>query len=289
VRARLLAIAVLLTLRVEGARAQDPVPASGAPAVLFGLEARRDRIRYHFDNPSSADTAFLVPHFFEQTYEADSLWLVTTARYDAGLRWETTAAITPERAGRADDYDTFIDPGDVLLVSGTTGDASMRSIRISQRADVGRLGAFGVWAGYRLTWDRFDFHLGHKTTTRDGALIAASDVTAPEMTDSKVHELLAGVRAAPEIGGGWRVDLTGEVSPVTLARLSVQLPEKYPGQDLVFVAKGFTASGRVALRRPGRRWPVEIAGSFERAVSYRSTASLSRSAQSVTVSAGRSW
>ena len=65
--------------------------------VLVGVEARRDRFTYHFDNPSSIDSPFLVPHFFEQRYVADNLWLVGSASYVAGIRWETTAGITPQR------------------------------------------------------------------------------------------------------------------------------------------------------------------------------------------------
>lgn len=262
---------------------------AGAQEILIGVEARRDRIRYHFDNPSSADTPFLVPHFFEQTYEADHVWLVASARYTAGARMETMVGATPQRDGRADDFDTFFDPGNVVIVSGTTGDAAMRSLLISQKAEIARTGPVRVWLGYRLRWDRFDFHAGHKTVTRNGVLTAASEVTSPEMTDSKTHELLVGVRAEPALGGGWRLRLSGEISPMTLARLSVQLPEKYPGQDLVFFAKVFASSARVALVRAGERWPIELAVQVERTWSYRSTDRLSRSAQSVALSAGRSW
>ena len=270
----------MVALAVADAHAQD---------LLVGVEARRDTIRYHFDNPSSTDTPFLVPHFFEQTYGADNVWVVATARYTAGARWETSAGIAPQRTVRADDDDTFYDPGDVVIVSGTTGDASMRSLFVSQQAEVWRAGAVQVTLGYRLRWHRFDFHLGHKTVTRNGVLIAATDVTSPEMTDSKVHEFPIGFRASPAIGGAWRLGLSGEISPMTLARLSVQLPEKYPGQDLVFFATVFASSARVALVRAADRWPIEIAVQVERTWSYRSTERLSRSAQSVALSAGRRW
>jgi hypothetical protein len=165
----------------------------------------------------------------------------------------------------------------------------MRSLMVSQRAEIGRAGPVRVSLGYRLRWDRFDFHVGHKTVVRNGVLIAATDVTSPEMTDSKTHELLAAFEAEPALGGGWRLRVSGEISPMTLARLSVQLPEKYPGQDLVFFAKVCAASARIALVRAGQRWPIEIAVQVERTWSYRSTDRLSRSAQSVALSAGRSW
>ncbi len=290
VRPCVLTTAALLALTVADARAQSAAPAvREAAGVLIGVEARRDRIRYHFDNPSSADTAFPVPHFFEQTYDADHVWLVATARYSAGVRMETTIGVAPTRTVLADDYDTFFDPGDVVIVSGTTGGASGGAFLVSQRADVARLGPVQVSLGYRLRWDRFDFHVGHKTVTRNGTLIAATDVTSPERTDSQVHELPVGFRAAPRLGGLWRLSLSGEISPVTLARLSVQLPEKYPGQDLIFVAKLFASSARVGLVRAGARWPIEIAVQADRTWSYRSTDRLSRRAQSVALNAGRSW
>jgi len=299
VRQWLQAVAFLL-LPVAVARAQDSGPAAApstvaapdagaAPQFLLGVEARRDRMRYHFDNPSSADTPFLVPHFFEQQYVADNVWLVATGRFTAGIRWETSIGTTAPRAGRADDYDTFFDPGDVVVVSGTTGGASIRSWLISERADVGRAGPVQVSLGYRLRWDRFDFHVGHKTITRNGALLAATDDTSREMTDSQVHEILVGLRAARPLGGAWGLAVSGEISPTTLARLSVELPDKYPGQDLVFLAKVATTSARIALVRAGERWPLEIAMQIEHTWSYGSTAALSRSAQSVALSAGRTW
>jgi hypothetical protein len=69
----------------------------------------------------------------------------------------------------------------------------------------------------------------------------------------------------------------------------VQLPEKYPGQDLVFFAKVLAVSARVALVRAGERFPIEIALQAERTFSYRSTDQLTRSAQSIAFSAGRAW
>ncbi len=281
-----LALAARVLLAAPPPRAP---PAVEPPRLLVGAELRRDRIRYHFDNPSSADTSFLVPHFFEQTYHADNLWIVATARYTARVRMETVAGVSAQRSVRADDYDTFFDPGDIVIVSGTTGDASMQSLLFSQRADVGRAGPVQISVAYRLRWDRFDFGLGHKTATRNGALIAASETTAPEMTDSQVHEVIVGFRGEAPLGGAWRLPIAFEISPATVARLSVQLPEKYPGLDLVFRGLVMTTALRVTLARAGARWPIEIALRVEESVSYRSTAQLSRSAQSVSLNAGRTW
>lgn len=289
-RARVPLIAALLTLAAAGARAQDPAPPPDPPSLLVGVEARRDRIRYHFDNPSSIDTSALVPHFFEQTYEADNLWLVATGRYSVGgVGMETSVGATPQRDVRADDYDTFFDPGNVVFVAGTTGDAAMQALVVSQRVDIGHPGPVVVSLGFRLRWDRFDFHLGHKTITRNGTVILATDVTSPEMTDSSQREIFAAFRTEPALGGSWRLRLSGEISPLTLARLSVQLPEKYPGQDLVFLARVAAVSGRVTLVRAGARWPIEIGVEADGTVSYRSSDQLSRSAQSVALSVGHRW
>lgn len=294
------AAVAILALPAATAHAQDARHATepaavAAPSVtdgpqfLVGTEARRDRFTYHFDNPSSADTPFTVPHFFEQRYVADNVWLVATGRYTAGLRWETSVGTAPQRTVRADDYDTFFDPDDVVIVSGTTGGASIRSFRISQRADVGRAGPLQLSVSYRLRWDRFDFHLGHKTVTLNGVLIAASEDSSREMTDSQVHEVSVGFRAAPSLGGAWHLAASVDLSPATLARLSVKLPDKYPGQDLVFLAKVMTSSARIALVRAGARWPFEIVVQAERTWSYLPTAQLSRSTQAVALSVGRTW
>jgi hypothetical protein len=288
-RASVLAMTSLWMLCASTARAQQPAAATEPATVLVSVEARRDRIQYHFDNPSSADTPFPVPHFFEQTYDAGHVWLTAAARYAAGVRWETSAGLTPRRTARADDFDTFFDPDGVVIVAGTAGDASSSAFLFSQRADLGRAGAFHVSVGYRLRWDRFDFHVGHKVVTRNGVLISATDVASPETTDSKIHEFPLRVRAARSLRGAWHLRVSGEVSPMTLARLSVQLPEKYPGQDLVFLAKVFAATAGIALVHEGGRWPIEIALQADRTASYHSTERLSRSAQGIAINAGRSW
>jgi hypothetical protein len=284
-----LAAFIFLALPASSARAQEPTPAAEPAAILVGVEARRETIRYHFDNPSSFDTSFLVPHFFEQAYASSNVWLVAAARYTAGVRMETSVGATPQRIVRADDYDTFFDPDNRVIVAGSTGDASSRAVLFSQMADVGRAGPVRMSVGYRLRWDRFDFHVGHTTTTRNGVLIAAGDVTSPEMTDSKLHEFLAGFRAARRLAGGWHLNVSGEMSPMTRARLSVQLPEKYPGEDLVFLARVFATSARVAIAHDGKRWPVEIAARVGRTWSYRSTERLSLSTLGIALSAGRAW
>jgi hypothetical protein len=49
--------------------------------IRFGYEARHDRFRFNFHNPSSFNTTALVPHEFVQTYTADSHRGVVKASY----------------------------------------------------------------------------------------------------------------------------------------------------------------------------------------------------------------
>ena len=205
------------------------MPRRSPAQVAIGVEARRDRFTYHFDNPSSFDTPFLVPHFFEQRYVADNVWLTGSASYIAGIRWETSAGITPQRTATADDYDTFLNPDGTVFVSGTTGGISIRSLQVSQRGEVARRGPAALVSGYRLRLDRSDFHLGHKTVTRNGVVIEAVDVTA-RATSSQLHEFLFGSRR-PSPARSLGVSLDAEVrrSPRPLLVRSLR-----PGQIWCF-------------------------------------------------------
>jgi hypothetical protein len=245
--------------------------------VLVGAEIQRDRFVYHFDNPSSADTPFLVPHFFEQTYVADNVWLIARVRYPvAGLHWETFGGVTPTRTSAADDYDTFFNPDGSVIVSGTTGGVSIGSWRIGQRAEIARRGPAALFTGYRLRFDRSDFHLGHKTVTRNGVLVEASDVTTRETTTSQLHEVLTGFTVALALGSRWGVSLDTEIAPIAVGRLLVQLPDKYPGEDLVFLAKIGTSTTHITVGRRTDRWGLALVLDAGRTWSYRSSARLSR-------------
>jgi hypothetical protein len=250
--------------------------AAARAQVAVGVEADRDRFTYRFDNPSSIDTAFLVPHFFEQRYDADNVWLVVAARYTGGIPWETVGGVTPGRSTTGDDYDTFFDPDGSVTVSGTTGPVSIQSWRVSQQGDIARAGAATVTAGYRLRVDRSDFGVGHKTVVRNGTTIEAFDVTDPARTTSQMHELFGRVRLRGEIGGGWRASIDAELSPMTLGRLLIQLPAKYPGQDLIFYARAAAGSVHATLSPPAGAWPIELGVQLGRTWSYSSAASLHR-------------
>ena len=110
------------------------------PQLLVGVEVRRDRFRYHFDQPSAADTPFLVPHFFEQKYDADNVWMRghRGALQPLACGWETSVGATPQRDGRADDFDTFFDPGNCRYRVGHDRRRRVAFVLVSQRAEVGR-------------------------------------------------------------------------------------------------------------------------------------------------------
>jgi hypothetical protein len=267
--------------------AAAPASTDDGPHFLVGVEVLRNRLHYRFENPSSFDTPFLVPHSFDQRYVADNVWATLTARYTAGVRWETSVGATPQRTGTGDDYDTFTDPDGSVIVSGTTGGVSVRSLRFSQEARFGP-GRLQALVAYRFELDRFDFQLGHETVTRNGALEQAFDVTSPETTSSQVHEIAFGLSSTRRLAGAWRLSLTGDAAPVALGRLGVQLPDKYPGETLVFVAKALSASARMELVRGGH-WPVAVRVEAGHAWSYGSAAELSRSQLGATVAIGHAW
>jgi hypothetical protein len=264
-------------------------PAQTAPDLRVGVDVRRDRFTYHFDNPSSIDTPFLVPHFFEQRYVADNVWLTVTARYRAGAHWETTVGATPSRTATGDDYDTFFDPDGSVLIAGTTGGISIRSLEFSQGATLSGDGPISLLVGYRLRIDRSDFQLGHKTVTRNGVLVAATDVTTREYTHSQVHEVFVGGTFARPFGSGWQVSVGAEVAPTALARLAVDLPDKYPGRNLVFLAKVGAATARTALERRWDHWRLEVSADAGRTWSYSAAARLARDLLGVRLAFGGVW
>ena len=239
-------LAAALCAAAPAARAQTAVD---PPRVEVGVDVERLRVLYHFSNPSSFDTATLVPHFFEQRYAIENLWVTADARYTAGIPWRTSGGVTVPHDGRADDFDTFFNPGPSIVVSGTTGDARMQAVRLGQFGEIARAGGARISAGYRLRIDRADFGVGHKTVTRGGALVSAEDVDTRERTTAQLHEFFAAVSVARGAARRWRLAIDGDVAPIAIARLGVELPDKYPGQDFAFVARGFAAHAQLRIIR----------------------------------------
>jgi len=273
-------VANLRLILVLAVVAAAPIPAA-AQSFSVGVEAARDRFTYHFENPSTFDTPQPVPHFFEQSYVADNLWLVAAARYSAGVPWETSGGATVRRTLPATDFDTFFNPDGAVIVAGTSGDAEIQSFRVSQRAELGRAGPIDFSAGYTLRYDRANFLVGHKVVIRSGQVVEAFDVTTPEMTSSIVQEFLFGANTRRDIGAAWRLMIGGEAAPTTTGRLSIELPAKYPGATLVFVANALTARGLVTISRAAGRRPVDVTIEAMRGWGYTPEKSLSRDRLSV--------
>jgi hypothetical protein len=236
--------------------------------VAAGVGVARDRATWHFDNPSSIDTPELVPHFFEQYYVLDNVWFNASASYRAGADWHSFFAVTPVTQATATDYDTFFDPGDVTWVAGTAGDARMHSFRVAQEARLGRASAVQVTGGYRLRLDLADFLEGDRTVTRNGLLVSRTVVTTREYTSAQTHEVF--VSAAVESGSspGWRFRARGDVAPASINRLSIQLPDKYPGQTLVYRTTNLMTSGHLDAIRDVGRWPIVFRVHGERSWNY---------------------
>jgi hypothetical protein len=185
-------------------------------------------------------------------------------QYRAGVTLGTSGGVTPSRSSTGTDYDTFFDPDGSVVVSGTTGPIDIHSWRIGQRAEIIRAGGVAIDTGYRLRVDISDFGVGHKTIVKNGVVIAATDVTSPEHTSSQMHEVFFGVR----LDG-----LSLQISPVTVGRLLIQLPEKYPGVDLVYISTGAAGAASYTVTRARISASVHAFYTW----SYSASASLKRS------------
>ena len=264
-------------------------PAIASAQVTVGTDIARDRATWHFDNPSAIDTTDLVPHFFEQHYELDNVWFEASAAYQAGSQWRTSFAATATTQATATDYDTFFDPGNVTWVSGTTGDAKMHSIRVSQELQITTLQRVALSGGYRLRLDFADFLEGDKTVTRNGVLVSQSVVTTREYTRGQTHEIFVSASAATARTALWQLRIRGDLSPFSVNRLAIELPDKYPGQTLVYSTTNLVTSGRLDVIRGTGRWPIVFTVHGERSWNYSDTQWVVRSAIGAGVSLGATW
>jgi hypothetical protein len=264
--------------------------ASAAHAqVRVGVEFGHESSAWHFDAPSSYDTADLVPHFFEQHYTLDNMWLTLAAAYRAGIDWRTTLAGTPVRRGTATDYDTFFNPDGITWVSGTSGDARMHSLRFEQSLELGRAAGLEIVSGYRLRVDLADFLDGLRTDSRNGVVASSAVVTTRELTNGQSHELFLRASHGRALGKGWQVHLAGDVSPTAVHRLAIRLPDKYPGQTLVYRTTSAATTGELNVERAVGGWPLTISVEAGRTWNYRSKQRVRRAGVSVGVAIGRSW
>lgn len=275
---------VIVTLATAGlmgfshaAQAQTPLSIE----AVAGVE--RVDYRYRFHNDSSFDTPVLVPHFFEQRYERTGPLFGARGRYTFVAR-EMTTAVTfwPEREGFGSDFDTFLQPDGDRVVSGTAGGAGLGSFRIEQTVGLIRREAFRAAVVVAWRRDRADFHPADRIVTHTQPPSETREfITDRERTVSQTFEIgVEGVVGAP-IGGGWKLEATARLVPALRARLLVQLPDKYPGRDIVFSAAGWSGSGRIDVMRAAGQMDVGAWISVEQAGSYRRTAEFDRTAAAI--------
>jgi hypothetical protein len=268
--------AALLLLVLAQAQADAPEPRwSIGPIVAMS----RERFTFHFENPSNFDTVETVPHFFEQTYDTDNVWLGGRLRHPVGAnRGQFEIAFTPQRTSRADDFDTFFDPDGNVIVTGTTGGASVRSWRVSQRVPFARWNTLAVDIEYAYRRHRAVFHDGDGiTTTTRPPSISHRLVTTRETTVSQIHEIALLARRSLGAGAN-RVDIDFGGAPVALGRLSVELPDKYPGQTLRYNASASSLRGGIAYSRRGAHADVRIGVEALKTFRWRRARALDRHA-----------
>jgi hypothetical protein len=273
-----------LVLIVAQAAPPPPAPAPPRWGASILSEVTRERFTYHIENPSSYDTPELVPHFFEQTYDANNLWIGARVTHPLGReRGELEFALTPQRTRRADDFDTFFQPDGNIVVTGTTGGASVRSWRVSERFPFARWRAVAVDFEYSYRRHRARYHDGDGiTTTTLPPSVTHRLVTTRETAVSELHEaglFVRGRRAA----GRRSLDAMLGVMPVGLGRLSVDLPDKYPGRILVFYASVSTLRGRAFYTLPAGRATVRVGVHAAKTLSWRNRAQLDSRTVSLSV------
>lgn len=263
-------IAVLVCQAASAARSAPP--SSAPPRVVFSvsIERRDEHVRYHFTDASSFDTTTLVPHFFEQRYDASNTWISVAADYrlsDAAAR--TEVALTPRVTTAGSDLDTFFDPSGDVIVSGTDGLVSLGSVALSERLGITtwRGWTLGVTVGYRRS--RADFPPDVVVVTHTIPPSTMRTVTSdPETTISQVVESGFIGDAHWRLGGAWHLSASIDALPITRGELTVSLPDKYPGEDTTAAAYAFGARGRLAIERAFRRVTAGVGATFSGAWSY---------------------
>ena len=249
--------------------AADPDSPPNHVQIRGGYEVRRDHFRYTFENPSNIDTDAPVPHSFTQRYVANNQWVFGTARY--AIRddvMQTEFAIAPERQTAGSDLDTFYDPNDDVVVSGTAGEVLLQSLRFAHWSE-GRVFALPWRVGYAFRRDRSQFLPTDRILTHSNPPSTVRSATfGHETTISQVHEIPIEVSRPSNLSAAWRFVPSAEISPLIFARLITKLPDKYPGQDIIFDAKAIGVGAGIQIVRQ-RGWPVALTVRYGQTWGYR--------------------
>ena len=260
-----------------------------AVSVTVSVEPRTESIRYRFDNPSNFNTIELVPHSFEQTYDTDHVWLRAAVRYPL---FRTTvrvdAGATPAATRRADDFDTFHQPDGNVITSGTTGNATLRAWNVAGRVTMGRVKRVEIGLAYEYRRDRWRFHDGDGVvTTTMPATVTHRVVTTRETTVSQIHAVNWVAEGEKKAGPRGTVAVTLTAAPVALARLTVELPDKYPGQLLAYHAKVAAVDVAAWYRRAFGGWVLAAGARAGRSFSWSRSAQMHLAGASLLVEIGR--
>jgi hypothetical protein len=232
-----------------------PAPAARAePAVTIGLTfaPRRGTLQYHFDNRSAFDASGLVPHYFEQHYDTGGPWFGLHAAYAFRvLQGRTELAIAPVRTARGADFDTFFLPSGDIATTGTDGDVSLRALAFSQMFRLAGSSTASIGMIVTIDRSRAEFAPAFRVVTHSQpASETRTFITDRETTTST--SLGVGVTGSRQWTPGGRVQMRveGALLPTIRARLLTQLPDKYPGIDIIFVARAYGMRGRLEVARP---------------------------------------
>ena len=245
----------------------------GFEEISVGYEARHDRLRFEFHNPVTSSGSTLIPHQFVQTYTTDNQWGTLRGRYLLfSIPLETEFGATPSRTNYGDDYDTTFDPGGDVNVAGTFGNVSMRSYRFMQRAGLSKPKGIVLSVAYEYRLDRSIFQFGNSFETHTQPPYSIYEkLPIQETTRSRFHRIELGGRREWSLSPHLRFVAEANLAPATLAFLSVILPAKYPGEELVFLAKAFGFSSRLALVIATRSFPIEFDTDYGRDWNYGSS------------------
>jgi hypothetical protein len=258
----------------------EPPAASAPERAVFslGVVYGHDDYHYHFDNPSRFNTADTVPHYFEQDHEFDGPWVTGSARYRfAGRSWETRGRVSWPVSGAGKDYDTFFNPDGNVIVYGTTADTSAWSFEVGQTVEIGAARGFVGRIGYSYRRDRAEYHDSWSTTsTTKPPSQSQFWNTGRESTISQVHQVRAGVSRDVQASNRLRLHVVADCAPATLAHLTTLLPDKYPDQPIVFVAKAVSLEALADLAYAGGRTSWHIVLAYSGAWDYSSSSAFTR-------------
>jgi hypothetical protein len=266
-----------LAIALTAAQPAPPAPPAAGPeppAVVVRLERRGEWFRFHVDNPSNFESGPLVPHFFEQRYDADNTWVLVKAQYRlAGSAAATEVGFAPAITTAASDIDTFFQPSGDVITSGTRGAVRLQRLSIQQWFEMAawRAWRLGISAAYRRS--EMDFLPSDRIVTRSRP---PSETREPVGGDETTwsHVVASGVTASAPLtlAPGWRLLVDLEAMPLTRARLTISLPLKYPGEIIRQDTFSFGARGRAAVERRAGRFGVGAAVTIGGAWGYRASA-----------------